>query len=107
MKALLLLLLAVPVLVTAQDDVSEFTESTIEALLTTDDTNSEDGASYENLVNFLSHPLDLNSVSSEELSVLNLLSPQQIKDLIDHRNEHGKFLSLYELQSIPDFDVDL
>lgn len=61
---------------------------------------------YENYLQILSNPYDLNTVSAEELSSLYLLTPSQLKSFIDYRAEVGKLLSVYELQSIPEFTKD-
>ena len=60
---------------------------------------------YENLVQLLSHPLNLNKASEEDLRFLNVLSESQIKKLIDYRKENGNLISVYELQAIPEFDL--
>jgi len=60
---------------------------------------------YENLAQLLSNPVNLNKASAEDLRFIKILSEDQIKNLIDYRAEFGSFLSLYELQSIPDFDL--
>jgi hypothetical protein len=48
---------------------------------------------------------NLNTVTAEELSSLLLLTPQQIQDLIKHRNTYGNFLGLLELQVISSWDL--
>ncbi len=51
------------------------------------------------------HPLNLNSATREDLQLLNLLSDVQINDLIVHREAYGKFISIYELQSLKFWDL--
>lgn len=60
---------------------------------------------YENVMQLLSHPINLNKASEEELRFLNLLSPSQIKNFLDYRRENQNLLSIYELQAIPEFDL--
>src|SRR5688572_7086163 len=60
---------------------------------------------YETLLQLLARPLDLNKATSEEFRFINLLSDSQIKQLIEYRNENGNFISVYELQAIPEFDL--
>ncbi len=62
---------------------------------------------YENLVQLLSEPMDLNKVNAEELRFLKIVSEAQITNLIKYREENGDFLSVYELQAIPGFDLIL
>ena len=61
-------------------------------------------ALYELLTELYQNPLDINRVSGEELAGIYLLSPPQIQAFLDHRSQSGKFLSLYELQSLPHWD---
>jgi hypothetical protein len=63
------------------------------------------GELYENTLQLLSNPININKVTSEELRFLNILTEKQIQDLIQFRNENGNFLSVYELQSVPGFDL--
>lgn len=60
---------------------------------------------YENLVQLLAEPLNLNTAGVEDLRFIKVLSEVQIKSLIQYRVENGPLLSVYELQSIPDFDL--
>lgn len=69
------------------------------------DLNYED--LYENLLQLLSHPLDLNKVNNEELRFIKVLSEEQIESFMKYRAENGKLISIYELQAIPGFDLDI
>lgn len=60
---------------------------------------------YENYVQLYSNPINLNTASADEFRLLNILSENQIQALLKHREENEDFLSVYELQSIPGFDV--
>ncbi|KAA3436568.1 ComEA family DNA-binding protein [Rufibacter hautae] len=60
---------------------------------------------YETLLQYYRQPLDLNRASREELRSLWLLSEGQISALLQHIQENGRLLSLYELQSVPGFDL--
>ncbi len=59
---------------------------------------------YENLVQILANPIDLNRASDEQLRSLLILKENQIESLLAYRDETGSFLSVYELQAIPNFD---
>lgn len=71
------------------------------------DDDEHSSETYENLMQILSAPYDLNRVSLEELKSLHLLTDEQIDNLLAFRKEQGPFLDVYELQVIPGFDVDL
>lgn len=60
---------------------------------------------YEGLALLSANPLDLNRASRDELLSLGLLSQHQADDLISYRNENGLLLEIYELQSVPSFDL--
>jgi len=60
---------------------------------------------YENLAQLLSNPINLNKATAEDLHFIKILSEDQIKNLLAYRNEFGNFISLYELQSVPGFDL--
>ncbi|MBE9466020.1 ComEA family DNA-binding protein [Dyadobacter subterraneus] len=66
--------------------------------------NSNEGL-YELLFQLYTNPLDLNTVTTDELTATLILSETQIKSFFDYREKLGPFLSLYELQAIPDFDI--
>lgn len=51
-------------------------------------------------------PLNLNSASKEDLQEINLLTDVQINDLLLHRELFGKFISIYELQSLKYWDMN-
>jgi hypothetical protein len=60
---------------------------------------------YENLVQLFSEPIDLNAATKEELRSIKIISEAQIESLINYRSQNGPLLSVYELQSVPDFDL--
>jgi hypothetical protein len=60
---------------------------------------------YENYLQLISNPLDLNKVTDEQLRTLYILKQDQINALITYRKEAGPFISVYELQTIFDNDT--
>jgi hypothetical protein len=68
-----------------------------------EDSNYED--LYESLFQLYANPLDLNSVTSDELAATFILTDPQIQSLLTHRQKLGPFISLYELQAVPGFDL--
>lgn len=51
------------------------------------------------------NPIDLNRATEAELSALVFLKPDQVTNIIAHRELSGDFLSLLELQAIPGMDL--
>jgi hypothetical protein len=61
----------------------------------------------EQLNFYYDHPINLNATSGEELEELYLLTGVQINDLLLHRKAFGKFISIYELQSLSYWDLQV
>ena len=60
---------------------------------------------YDALTQLYANPLDLNSATRDELETTYLLTERQLSSLATYRAEFGDFLSIYELQAVPDFDL--
>jgi len=69
------------------------------------DTDANYDDLYENLLQLISSPLNLNKATAEEFRFIKILSESQIDHLLNYRREHGKFISVYELQAIPEFEL--
>jgi len=92
--------------ITAQDTISVISGDFIEDLVENNDETSYDFYSlYDELKTYLDNPLDLNKATEEDFKSLGLLNSIQIEDIIAHRQKFGDFLSPYELQSIPSFNI--
>jgi hypothetical protein len=59
----------------------------------------------ETLSFFYENPLDINTVTEQDLRELIILNEIQIGNFINYRNSFGDFLSIYELQAIPSWDL--
>lgn len=59
----------------------------------------------EQLNYYFDHPINLNLTNGEELEELYLLTGVQINDVLLHRKAFGKFISIYELQSLTYWDL--
>ena len=60
----------------------------------------------EQLNFYFDEPININTTTGLEFKDLGLLSDVQINDLILHRKIHGKFISIYELQSLKYWDLE-
>jgi len=69
------------------------------------DVNYED--LYESLFQLYTQPLNLNDANRDELNNLYILSQEQVNNFLNYRKRNGNLLSIYELQSIPGFDINL
>lgn len=112
MKRLFSLLVAfIPVCALAQKipvptEVPEEVERRLEDITANNDDEIPDDDSYlQDLEFFNRHPINLNAADRETLDRLHILTPAQIDHFISYRNVFGNFLSIYELQAIPQWDV--
>src|SRR5260221_4454529 len=62
---------------------------------------------YENYLQLISNPLDLNLATGEQFRSLYILKPDQIISILKYRAEAGPFISVYELQTILDRETFL
>lgn len=62
-------------------------------------------ALYENMMQLLANPININNANEEELRFLNILSESQIQSFIHYRKENGDLLTVYELQAVPGLDL--
>ncbi|GEO06865.1 hypothetical protein AAE02nite_45290 [Adhaeribacter aerolatus] len=60
---------------------------------------------YENLLLYYQNPINLNNTNADELTALFVLTPAQINNLFTHIRQNGQLLSIYELQSVPGWDL--
>ncbi len=60
----------------------------------------------EQLNNYFDDPININMTNGVDLEDLGLLTDVQVSDLLLHRKLHGKFISIYELQSLTYWDME-
>jgi hypothetical protein len=81
-------------------------ENFIEELFAIQQTDDNYEDMYESLLQVFLHPISLNNAQPEALKSLYVLSPFQINNFFQYRENFGPLLSLYELQAIPGFDLE-
>jgi len=62
---------------------------------------------FDILINYYQNPLDLNRASREDISEMQLLTEIEIGYLLDHIDRNGKLISIYELQAVEGWDMNL
>ena len=105
---LLVLILTAPIYLLAQvpEMPSGNAEQQLEAITeSNDDVETEDDSFLQQRQHFLTDPVNLNTAEPTELKELNILSPMQIQNLISYRNLLGSFVDIYELQSVPGWNI--
>lgn len=72
------------------------------AVSTNDDASFDYDTEFEHLADFIRHPLSINLASATDFEQLHLLSAEQINAIIAHRQKYGRYIALFELQSVLD-----
>lgn len=89
----------------AQQEEAFIEEQIIEQLIEDLDAEIDISEFTERLRYHMRHRIDLNKAREEDLASLVFLTPQQIANLIHHRETTGHFISFLELQGIEGFDL--
>ncbi len=105
----LLVLLAIPALVFAQETAAskEQIERSIEELTERVDANLDYSELFEHFSFLAKNPINLNTATIDELEQLLFLNDAQIQALLDFRRKNGDFTTIYELKNIEGFYMDL
>lgn len=82
------------------------TEQQLENLTEQLEGETEDDSYLQSLVQFRKNPIDLNISDADEIRELRLISELKIQNLITYRQLLGKLISIYELQAIPEWDIE-
>lgn len=70
------------------------------------DAEIDDDSYVQQMLHYLKHPINLND-NDPGLNALLILSPLQINNFNSYKKIFGPFLSIYELQAIPGWDINL
>ncbi|MES1214596.1 MAG: helix-hairpin-helix domain-containing protein [Bacteroidota bacterium] len=89
----------------AQQTIPSTTEQQLENLTDVDQVETEDDSWIQQMTNFRKNPLDLNMADYDDLRELKILTDLQVSNFLSYRKLLGKFISIYELQSIPAWDI--
>ena len=81
------------------------TEQQLENLTDADQSETEDDSYLQQLEQFRKNPVNLNTADENDLRELKILSGLQIANFISYRKLFGKFISVYELQAVPSWDI--
>ncbi|MBI3220944.1 MAG: helix-hairpin-helix domain-containing protein [Bacteroidetes bacterium] len=79
----------------------------VDELFATQSDNLNYADLYENYLQLLAHPLDLNTATTEQLQALYVLTPAEVNALLAYREQVGQLYSIYELQTINGFTKDV
>lgn len=82
------------------------TEQQLENLTELQEGETEDDSYLQSLVELRRNPLNLNTADESELRELRMITDLQIQNLIRYRQLLGSLINIYELQSVPTWDVE-
>ncbi len=80
-------------------------EQQLENLAEQQEGETEDDSYLQALVQLSKNPINLNTAEESELRELRVLSDLQIQSLLSYRRLLGNFISIYELQAVPLWDI--
>lgn len=86
-------------------DVQQLIADIIEDLSSKSEVEQDYSQLIEDLQELSQKPININSATADDLKKLFFLSDFQIISLIEYRDSTGSILSIYEMQTIPGFDV--
>ena len=72
-----------------------------------EDLETEDDTYLQQMVQYITNPINLNTADVSELNQLRILTPIQIQNFILYRTLFGKLVDLYELQAVPGWDIGI
>jgi hypothetical protein len=87
-------------------EIPPATEQQLENQTDADQGETEDDSYLQELEQFRKNPINLNTADADELKQLRIVTDLQIANLISYRNLFGGFISIYELQAVPAWDVN-
>jgi hypothetical protein len=91
----------------AQESPVSTIEQQLENLTDVDQAETEDDSYHQQWERFRKNPLNMNSADENDLRELKILSGLQIANFISYRKLVGKFISIYELQAVPSWDIQI
>lgn len=89
----------------SQETTVTTTEQQLENLTDNEQAETEDDSYLQQLEFYRKNPMNLNHADENDLRELKILSGLQISNLISYRYLFGNFISIYELQAVPSWDI--
>lgn len=89
----------------AQETTTSNVEQQLENLTDADQSETEDDSYLQQMQQFIKNPININNATADELRELKIISDLQIDNLITYRRLFGRLISIYELQTVPSWDL--
>ena len=81
-------------------------EEQMENLTEKQDAETKDDSYWQQLDEFKKNKININNAAEDDLKELKLLTDLQISSFFEYRKLFGMFISKYELQAIPNWDIE-
>ncbi|HEX4956904.1 MAG TPA: helix-hairpin-helix domain-containing protein [Lacibacter sp.] len=85
---------------------TQTTEQQIENITEADESETEDDSYVQALQQYVKNKLNLNTATETELKDFPFLTPLHIANFMNYRRLFGRFISIYELQAVPGWDIE-
>jgi len=105
MRNILLGLAIMLVSIARSQEIPVTTEQELEFLAELLGEEMEDDHYLQQLHELRKHPISINAANAEELRQLRWLTEVQIQNFLFYRRSLGRFISIYELQAVPGWDL--
>lgn len=103
-------LISIPLKAQIEEENTGNTDNQIIVEDAVEQVGEEDGfgfdTQFEDLTAFANHQFNLNRATKADLTALGILNPLQIESFLQYRNELGNLIAIYELQAIPNLDLN-
>jgi hypothetical protein len=108
MKILLVILFSFAVIdsFAQSEPLTPAREQQLETMTEKQDAETNDDSYWQQLEEYSKHRINLNSATKDDLESLQMLTALQVQNFFSYRKIFGHFLSIYELQAIPGWDVE-
>jgi hypothetical protein len=90
----------------AQEVTTTTVEQALEDLASAEELETEDDSYLQQLSQLRRYKLNLNTATITDLQIFRFLNELLLLQIINYRNLMGPFLSIYELQAVPGWDVE-
>jgi hypothetical protein len=90
----------------AQTIISDYRAIQLESMAEKKDAVPENDEYEQELDQFIRHPVNLNTAKEEDLTALHTLNVLQVRNFISYRKLLGSLISVFELQSVPGWDIE-
>lgn len=90
----------------AQEVTTTTVEQALEDLASAEELETEDDSYLQQLSQLRRYKLNLNIATITDLQIFRFLNELLLLQIINYRNLMGPFLSIYELQAVPGWDVE-